>query len=199
MEMPHLFVITGPTAVGEDSIINGLRHKRDFHKITTTTSRPKRPSEKEGSPYYFVSKEDFEKMISCDGLVEYVKGANQTYYGVTKAEFAQSAKLEKPVIWKVDYKGAITARELFPDCTIIYITVPSDNVIRKRLTKRDKNATEDYIEDRLRYAQNWKRHLDLYDYTVVNADTKLHESIDKVDSIIEKSMTEGASSTPQNL
>jgi len=187
MKKNSIFVITGPTAAGEDSIIDGLRGLRSFYKVTTTTTRDMREGESEGNPYFFVSTETFQDNIKNDRMVEYAEGTNGDYYGVTRQEFEkQDASL--PLIWKVDYKGAIKIRDLYPDAVIIFITVPSDDVIARRLRARDTGATEEYIQGRLAYAKNWKKHMDVYDHVVVNADGELDASIAQVDRIIADTM-----------
>ncbi len=186
--MRNLFVITGATAVGEDSIIDALGLRRQFSKIITSTTRSMREHESPGSPYYFVSREVFEKDIADGAMVEYATGTNDELYGVTRSEFTRHAESPLPVIWKVDFKGAMTARELFPECTIIHITVPSPDVIRARLLKRDAGSSQTYIDERLAYAKNWDLHPELYDFTVVNSDGELDASVDTVDQIISSRM-----------
>ena len=178
-----IFVITGPSGAGEDSIIKGLEEKIDFDKAITTTTRKMRPFESDGNPYYFISSDEFKDGIAHDKFFEYAEEDRNNYYGVTKEEIERVMNSEKVKIWKIDYKGALTAKEKLGDrIVIIYISVLRDQMIG-RLEKR-AGSTPEFITSRLEYMKGWEGNKDKWDYEVSNLDGKLELSIAKVQDII---------------
>lgn len=184
MQKSKIFLLSGPSCAGEDSIIGGLRDKLSFELIITTTTREIRPGESQGKPYYFISKEEFRNGINKDEFYEYAKEDRGNFYGVTKKEFERAVNVGKPIIWKVDYQGVLTAKKLFPECIAILIDVDLETV-RGRLLKRD-NASEEYIKGRLEHARGWYDNKDKFDYVVKNENGKLNEAIEEVEDIIKK-------------
>ena len=182
--MQNIFIISGPSGAGEDSIIDGLAKLMSIERMITTTTRPPRAGENDGYPYYFVSSKQFQKKIASGEMVEYAKHYNGNYYGVTKTELERVAASGKIGIWKIDYKGVETARKLFPGIIAILITAPL-LIMSQRIRTRD-NVTEEYIAERMAYTREWLKHTDIYDYTVTNEQGKLDQAIQEVLAIIKK-------------
>jgi guanylate kinase len=180
----NLFIISGPSGAGEDSVIDGLAKILPIERTITTVTRSPRADESDGHPYYFVSEEQFQKKIASGEIVEYAKHYNGNYYGVTKTELERVAASEKIGIWKIDYKGVETAKKLFPGIMAILIAAPIE-IISQRIRTRD-NVTEDYIAERMAYTREWLKHTDIYDYTVTNEQGKLDQTIQEVIAIIKK-------------
>ena len=186
MQKSKIFILSGPSAAGEDSIIEGLKKQIIFEKIITTTTREMRPGESQGYPYYFIPKEDFQRGIKNNEFYEYAEEDRNNFYGVTKKEFERACSTGLPVIWKVDYKGVITGKKLFPEAVAILIDV-SLETIEKRIRRRD-SLSEEYIQERLAYAQGWYDNRDKFDYAIKNEEGKLDEAIQAVKNIIEKNI-----------
>jgi len=186
----NLFIISGPSGVGEDSIIEGLKSHLPIERVITTTTRAMREGDSEGNPYYFTSKEKFENMIQNDELAEYAQEYNDNYYGVTKKELDRILASEKVGIWKIEWKGVITAKKLFPQIQTIFITVDDLKILEHRIRKRHPNVTNTYIEERMAYTKEWMQHTDIYDHTVVNHEGKLEEAIQKVATIIKNTLAQ---------
>jgi guanylate kinase len=182
----NIFIISGPSGSGQDSVIEGLKKHLDIERIITTTTRSMRAGESEGNPYYFISSADFQKQIETDKLAEYAQEYNDMFYGVTKFELERVAKSGKIGIWRIEYKGVITAKKKFPEIKSIYIAPPSLQVLRERLLKRDPEMTEEYLNERMKYTTEFIKHEDIYDFKVVNEEGKLEETIEKVAEIIRK-------------
>ncbi len=176
------------SGVGEDSVISGLRKIIDLERVITTTTREMRSGESQGSPYYFITKEEFEKKILEDELAEYAKEYNDNFYGVTKEELERVASCGKIGIWKIEYKGVITAKKKFPEIKSIYIAPPSLEILRERMLRRNPDLKEDFINERMRYNQDWIKNEHIYDYKVVNEEGKLDETIGKVAEIIRNNL-----------
>lgn len=186
MNKSRIFIISGPSCAGEDSIIEGLKKQIEFEKIITTTMREMRPGESQGKPYYFISKNEFEDGIEKEDFYEYAKQDRGNLYGVTKKEFERAYNTGKPVIWKVDYKGVLTGKKIFPDAIAILIDVPLE-IVEKRIRRRD-NASDEYVKERLEYAHGWYDNRDKFDYSIKNEEGKLDEAIKEVKNIIEKNI-----------
>lgn len=181
----NIFMISGPSGAGEDSTIEGLRKYIDFEKIITTTTRKMRPGESQGHPYYFISREEFEKGLNEGKFFEHALEDNNNYYGGAYQELERVKSSSLPVIWKLDYKGVIAGKKMFPDAKAIFIYIPFD-LIKKRLTARKE--PENVIQDRLEYAEGWYKNENVFDFKVENKEGKLDETVQKVLEII-KSQT----------
>lgn len=183
MRTNTLFIISGPSGAGEDSIINGLSAHIPIERVITTTTRAPRDGETNGNPYYFVSLATFRDGIARKKFVEYAEEYNGHYYGVTTDELERVASSGKVGIWKIEYKGVITAKKLFPSIVAIFIMAPSISVLEQRIRRRD-TASEAYIRERMNYTKEWLTHTDIYDHTVINHEGKLEEAITKTVAII---------------
>lgn len=183
MSNNQLFIISGPSGAGEDSIIEGLAERMNINKAITTTTRKKRDGEVEGVDYYFITKEKFRENIDNGKMAEYAEHYNGNYYGITKEELYRIQGNESVGIWKIDYKGVEQAKKMFPGIIAIFITAESLEVLEKRLRMRS-NVTEQYINERMTYTKNWLDHTDIYDYTVINKQNQLGNAISDVENII---------------
>ncbi len=188
MKRPKIFIISGPSGAGEDSVIKGLYEFLPIEKIVTTTTRKMREDDIEGISYYFISREEFEKNIAENKMAEWAEEYNGNLYGVTRNEFERVANSEKIGIWKIEYKGVIFAKKNFPEIKSIYIAPPSLEVSLKRIAKRNENVDKKYLEERMNYTKEWMKHEDIYDYKVINEEGKLEKTITKVVDIIKKNV-----------
>jgi len=183
-----IFIITGPSGAGEDSVIKGLKKNFDISWVITTVTRPMRKGESQGHPYYFISKEEFEKKLKNEEFIEYADVYGKLY-GTTIAELervqAEAETENKIGIWKIEWQGVKIIKEKLPNIVTIMIDVPSLEILKTRLIKRGKDSMP-VIEKRLKDAKGWDKHPEIYDYTVVNEENKLNETIKKVAEIIKK-------------
>lgn len=183
MEAPkNLFIISGPSGVGEDSVIEGLRAYFDVERVITTTSRPMREGDSEGNPYFFISRREFEHGIAQGEFAEYAEQYNGNLYGVTKTEIARACGTGRTVLWKIEYKGVTHAKKIYPGIMAIMLYAPLE-VLASRLRRRG-GISEEMIAERLEYTKEWYEHTDIYDHVVENEEGKLEETIAKVAAII---------------
>ncbi len=183
--MKNIFIISGAAGSGKDSIIDNLRSKLPIERIITTTTRTMRPGESEGNPYYFVSREDFQRRIVAGDFIEYSTNENGGCYGVTRTELERIEKLGGIAVWRIDWKGVETIKKLHPEILAIYISAPIE-ILEARLRARDTGKSETYFQERMDYTREWLNHLDIYDYQVENEEGKLDEATGRVKSIIEQ-------------
>jgi len=180
----NIFIISGPSGSGQDSVVEGLKKYLNIERVITTTTRLMRAGESEGNPYYFANQKDFEKKIANDELAEYAQEYNDKFYGVTKNELERVAKSGKIGIWRIEYKGVITAKKKFPEIKSIFIAPPSLDVLRERILRRDPDISKEFLEERMKYTEEFLKHKHIYDFKVVNEEGKLNETIAKVAEII---------------
>jgi len=171
----NIVIISGPSGAGEDSIIKAVLKDLPAEKIITTTTRKMRAEDKEGVSYYFVSKEEFKKGIAKNQYIEYAKEYNDNYYGVNENELLRVARSGKIGIWKIEYKGVITAKKLFPQINAIFINAPLED-LKRRIKKRD-NLPSTYLEERMAYTKEWLKNKSIYDYEIENSDGNLEKAI----------------------
>lgn len=183
METNTLFIISGPSGSGQDSVIEGLAERFPVERVITSTTRKPRSGETDGHPYYFLDRPTFEAGIAEGKFIEWAREYNDELYGVTHEELARVADCEKIGIWKIEWKGVVTAKRLFPGIVAILISAPLES-IEARLRKRD-NPTEAYLAERMSYTREWLKHTDIYDHTIENRDGNLEKAVREAATIIE--------------
>lgn len=182
--MKNVFIVSGAAGSGKDSIIDALQSTLPIERIITTTTRAKRPGESEGNPYYFLSPEEFEHRVENGEFAEHSINENGGHYGVTHSELERITEKGGIAIWRVDWKGVISIKKLFPEIPAIYISAPIE-LLEARLRKRDQEKPESYFQERMAYTVEWLNHLDIYDYRVENEEGKLDDAVKQVKTIIE--------------
>ncbi len=182
-QQKNIFIISGAAGSGKDSVIDGLQKRLPLERIITSTTRKARPLESEGNPYYFLSREKFEQGIAKGQFVEYSANENNELYGVTTSELNRIVNKNHIAIWRVDWKGVIAIKKLYPEIKAFYISAPLE-ILEARLRSRDKGKEESYFQDRMKYTREWLNHLDIYDYQVENEEGKLDQTIERVFQII---------------
>jgi len=188
MNGENIFIISGPSGAGEDSIIKELHKRLNVKTIITTTTRNMRKGESECNPYHFVSMEEFQKMIERDEFVEWAQQYNGQYYGVTKKAFKEATSDNSIGIWKIEYKGVQSAKKIFDNIIAIFIMAESLDVLESRIRSRS-DVTEEYIKERMKYTQEWLKHTNIYDYSVINRQNKLSKAVDEIEAIIRRHST----------
>ena len=176
-----LTVVSGFSGAGKGTIMKELLKKYDNYALSVSaTTRAPRPGETDGREYFFKTKEEFEKMIARDELIEYASYVNN-YYGTPKAYVEEQLEAGKDVILEIEIQGALKVKEKMPDTLLLFITPPSVEELRKRLVGRG-TETMDVIESRLKRAGEEAEGMDRYDYLIVN--DKLDICVEDVHEII---------------
>ncbi len=183
--MPKIFIITGPSGAGKDTLIDALKENNlEFERVITSTSRPQRAGESQGHPYYFVSKDEFIHHVENNEMFEYAR-VYDNYYGVTKKEIERVQKQDKPVIWKVDVQGMITLKKKIPESLSIFIKPENPAALREWITRRAKDTPE-IIEHRLRIAQQELDFTQKADFVVTNYDSQIEKAAQELADLIKK-------------
>eukprot|EP00250_Pteridium_aquilinum_P010736 c19597_g1_i1 orf=293-988(+) len=182
---PIIIVISGSSGVGKDAVIKKLLEVRPgLHFVVTATTRPKRPGEVHGKDYIFVSKEEFESMIQKNELLEHAVVYGD-YKGIPKKQILDSLARGMDVLLRLDIQGVATIRKILGSNAIyIYLVAESEAALVKRLIQRG-TETKDKLVLRIATAREELKHLDEYDYVVVNADGQLDKAVSMMCSIID--------------
>ena len=184
MKEGKLIVVSGPSGVGKDTIVNEYLKIHPEDEISVSmTSRGKREGETEGLNYYFRTKEEFEEAIKNDDLLEYTI-YNNNYYGTPKSEIENRLKEGKNVILVIEVVGAANVKRMMKDkCTLIFIMPPSMEELKNRLVKRNSSTdTIENINERLDIAKDEIVESKKYDYKIIN-DT-VEKSVKELEKII---------------
>jgi guanylate kinase len=180
---PLLIVISGPSGVGKDSVLQVMKARGlPFHFVVTTTTRPPRPDEVHGKDYFFVSKEEFARMIENDEFFEYAI-VYKDYKGNTKKQVHDALASGQDVVMRLDVQGAPTVRKLAPEAVLVFLTTQSEQELVNRLKNRKMDTAED-LSLRIAMAQQELKRAVEFDYVIVNADGCLGETVDTVVAII---------------
>ena len=181
---PLLIVISGPSGVGKDAVLKSLESQNlDFHFVVTCTSRPPRQNEQDGIDYFFVSKEEFARMIEQDELFEYAIVYGD-YKGNSKEQVRKALASGKDVVMRLDVQGAETVRKLAPDALLIFITTDNEDELVNRLKQR-KTETSDSLAIRIATARKELQRVEAFDYIIINHDFLLDHTVDIVRAIID--------------
>ncbi|HEB64521.1 MAG TPA: guanylate kinase [Chloroflexi bacterium] len=180
---PLLIVISGPSGVGKDTVIQRMKERQlPFHFVVTATTRPPRPTEQHGVDYFFVSHDEFAEMIEHDELLEYAIVYND-YKGIPKAQVREALASGKDVVMRIDVQGAATIRSLCPQAVLVFVTTRSEEELVARLKAR-KTETPEGLKLRIATARKELQHMKEFDYVVVNPEDQLDEAVDTLLAII---------------
>ena len=162
-----LIVVSGFSGSGKGTIMKELLKRYDNYALSiSATTRKPREGEAEGREYFFKTREEFEKMIAKEELIEYARYVNN-YYGTPRAYVEEQLDSGKDVILEIELQGALKIKKKFPEALLLFVTPPSAKELKRRLVSRGTETTE-VIEQRMKRAVEESEGMESYDYYVVN-------------------------------
>jgi guanylate kinase len=180
---PLFIVISGFSGVGKDATLDKMKKVGfPFHYVVTATTRPKRPGEKDGVDYHFLSEDKFRQMIKTNQFLEWAK-VYGNYYGVPKREIEEALRQGQDTIVKVDVQGAATIKQILPDAVFLFLMAPSTEELANRLKQRHGLHSED-LDLRLSKAREEIESLPLFDYVVVSHTDDLDLTVTQINAIV---------------
>ena len=180
---PLLVVLSGPSGVGKDTVLNALKKSgHNFHFVVTANTRPKRAEEVDGVDYIFVSKERFAQMIDNDELLEHAVVYGD-YKGIPKQQVRDALASGQDVLMRLDVQGAATVRRLVPEAVLIFLTAPTEQELVARLRAR-KTEPPDQLQLRIATSRQEMKRVAEFDYVVVNREGCIEEAVGDVLAIV---------------
>ena len=170
-----IYIITGPSGVGKNTIIEAMSTDLDFYFSVSHTTRPQRESEVDGKDYHFVTEEKFKSLVDENLMIEYEQYGG-FYYGTSKKEILKESNI---ILLDLEVNGATKLLSQNDDFVGIFIDI-DDNELIKRLKNRGHD--ENFINKRMKLASIQREKKSHYQYHVDNVDIK--SSVNQILDII---------------
>ena len=163
-----MFILSSPSGAGKTTLVKKISKNKNFSISVSHTTRPPRLNEKNGKDYYFISKNNFKKLIKKGEFLEHAK-VFDNFYGSSKKKIIEKLKKGKNILFDIDWQGTrqIRNKKLNYKLLTIFILPPSKGELLNRLIKREKKnmktvkkRMKEFKKDLLR----WKE----YDHVVIN-------------------------------
>ena len=176
----QLIVLSGPSGVGKSTVIAELMAQRTLYFSVSYTTRQPRVGEQDGVNYNFVSRQEFERMIADNELLEYAEYVDN-YYGTSLKVIREKLDSGVDVLLDIEVKGAAKVRKSCPEAIFIFMIPPSFEELSRRLHARNTDK-EDVITGRLEKARLEYKEIPNYDYLVIN--DKVSNAVGEIESIL---------------
>jgi guanylate kinase len=165
----RLFVVAAPSGAGKTSLVRALMERDPSLRFSVSyTTRPRRTAEEHGRDYFFVSREEFERMVEAGEFIEHAR-VFDNYYGTARQQVEQSLAAGQNLLLEIDWQGAQQIRSAMPEAVSVFILPPSRAELERRLRGRGTDS-EEVIQRRLRDAAGDMTHWPEFDHVVVNDD-----------------------------
>ncbi len=176
-----LAIVSGFSGAGKGTLMHELLSRYEGYSLSVSaTTRKPREGEMDGRDYFFIGREEFERMISEHAFIEYARYVDN-YYGTPKKYVEDQLAAGKDVILEIEVQGAMIVKQQYPDAITVFVTPPNAAELKRRLEGR-KTEAADVIAGRLKRAGEESELMAMYDYLLVNDD--LQESAKKLHDII---------------
>jgi guanylate kinase len=182
---PMLVIISGPSGVGKDTIIEALHrrpHRPPYHYVVTCTTRARRPGEIDGVSYNFMTVEQFQALRDAGELLE-ANLVHGHWYGTPRVGLRDALARGQHAILKIDVQGAQVVKGCVPDALLVFVVPPSMETLFQHLKAR-RTESADELELRQSNAALELARTDDYDYVVVNEEGDVDRTAERIDEII---------------
>lgn len=164
-------VVSGPSGVGKNSVIGAvLRRDAQLAYSISCTTRPPRPGEREGAPYFFLDRASFERGIAEGRFVEYAVVYGHLY-GTERRILEETMASGRDVLLDVDTQGAAQLAQVYPDSVRVYLLPPTMEELERRLRDRKTDDAAEIARRMAEFAEE-RKHIGLYTHIVVNHDVE---------------------------
>ena len=163
----RLFVIAAPSGAGKTSLVRALMQREPGLRFSISyTTRPQRPTEQHGRDYFFVTNDEFGRMVANGEFLEHARVFDNRY-GTARRPVEDALASGQDLILEIDWQGAAQIRAALPECISVFILPPSRAELERRLRGRGTDS-EEVIQRRLRDAASDMTHWREFDHVVVN-------------------------------
>ena len=188
MTRSRLAVLAGPTAVGKGTVAADVRrHHPEIWISVSATTRSPRPGEQDGVHYWFVTDEEFDRMVAEDELLEWAVVHQAARYGTPRKPVEQALADGRPALLEIDLQGARQVRETMPEALFVFLMPPSWDELVRRLVGRGTEAEEER-ERRLATARGELAAEAEFDVTIVNHE--VHAAAEELVALMLQSPTD---------
>ena len=179
-----LFVVSGPSGAGKDTLVDALRERlpRLRYSVSATTRDP-RPGEEHGKHYFFLPREEFERLRDAGGFLEW-REYNGNLYGTPRDYVERTLTEGYDLIMKPEVNGALAIKRAFSDAVLIFLAPDRFSNLRTRLLARRTETTEE-IARRLEIAHEEFNFVREFDYIVINAEERSDEAVRDLQAILQ--------------
>ena len=185
-----MIILSSPSGAGKTTLVKLLSEKKNFEVSISHTTREPRSKENHSKDYYFVSEEEFKRLIKNEEFLEYAK-VFKNYYGTTRTPVIDKLNKGKNVLFDIDWQGADQIKNKKLDYKLItfFILPPSKQVLFQRLSNRDMKDKL-IAEERMKQFERDVLHWINYDYVVINDD--IDTCFNKINNLIDAEINNGS-------
>ena len=185
-----MVILSSPSGAGKTTLVRLLAKKNNFYVSISHTTRKPRPNEANGKDYFFVTDEEFKRLIKNQEFLEYAK-VFDNYYGTSRTPVIQNLEKNQNVIFDIDWQGADQIKNKKMDYKLItfFILPPSKKVLFERLSNRDMKDKL-IAEERMKQFDRDVLHWINYDYIVIN--DNLEDCFLKIQKLIDAEVNNGS-------
>jgi len=185
-----MVILSSPSGAGKTTLVNLLSKNNNFEISISHTTRKPRSNESSGKDYYFVSDNEFKRLIKNEEFLEYAKVFNN-YYGTTRTPVIDNLNKGKNVLFDIDWQGADQIKNKNLDFKLItfFILPPSKEILYERLSSRDMKDKL-IAEERMKQFERDVLHWINYNYVVINDD--LNSCYNKIQNLITAELINGS-------
>ena len=185
-----MVILSSPSGAGKTTLVNLLSKENNFEISISHTTRQPRSNETSGKDYFFVSDQEFKRLIKNEEFLEYAKVFNN-YYGTTRTPVIDKLNRGKNVLFDIDWQGADQIKNKNLDFKLItfFILPPSKKILYERLSNRDMKDKL-IVEERMKQFERDVLHWINYNYVVINDD--LNSCYNKIRNLIKAEINNGS-------
>ena len=187
--MSKILIFSGFSGSGKGTVLKELKKMAPRFKLSVSmTTRARRKGERNGREYYFVSREEFEKTIARDGLLEYTEYCGN-YYGTPKKPLEEMIEKKRVPVLEIETDGAGQVTKKLDDFTSVFLATPDFDTLERRLRSRG-TETEEKIQSRLAAARVEITRSPLYQFVVLNRDGEQKEAARAILDLVRRGETD---------
>ena len=192
-----MIILSSPSGAGKTTLVKLLSENNKFFISISHTTRKPRPNETHGKDYFFVTNQEFERLINNDEFLEYANVFNNLY-GTTRTPVIQNLEKNSNVIFDIDWQGADQIKNKKLDYKLItfFILPPSKKILLERLSNRDMKDKL-IAEERMKKFDRDVLHWINYDYVVIN--DNLDDCFNKIQKLIDAEINNGSRDYDRNF